>query len=1444
MMRAYTKSSSIFAIHNIIEGHKRYWNDLGEIFIRDNLYGDTIYEKNNGEPFTSYRDASDYIYDVLDNDEDGNEAYGNSRYTTDEEGHTYANPDYIEDRFTVETDTEFAITNDIVRGVFSGILTGEDVDGVIFRNIYDTASSSRHYLSDVFVVPNDVNIKSATHNNGDFSHSHEIYRQVIGEIGARAIDRANGNNTLMDNLKRAKSMASAGRNPRDIKLATGWELGAYDKRWRYEIPDGDLRPNAKFHWYEQEVKYFGKLSYWEAKLADIFDAPELYRAYPQLMNLTVAAANKNGTAHYQSLYGEAWIDINPMYVDENGGWVLSPSDSTGHRFHNLRSALLHEIQHAIQNIEGFAEGGNPEMFKREFNDTKELRRNKKEELERKIVEIEELSGYNEFCKTIDPNIDFLKGAELNDNFWANSPYGQRYKQLQAQWRRVANDSPVQKYFRMPGEREARNIEARKDFTAQQRRYSLLSDTEDDSGRSRDENGQFYDELENEKYYQSANLHNNPLVELYPQAQTFANPHAEASYRKSHSPKKQKAEASHGIMHSLKQLIKGFRGDFPLLAGKEAKAKGLIPAREFLRIMNRNSEAKTHLALRSLYDSLHSLTPEQFDIFSRIMLLEDIKNFALANPASREHLPLGYNAKSLILDYKKFLALAQKDKAIWDAVTAEYNYNKKARQDLAALATRLGLRTLAKRISSNDLFLIQYADLIAHNEINSNYILAIGDMRTAMLQDIERLTALQKIKAKYDKKRGLISQFGDNWRLHIPSGYSIFNPMANGFIQSAQSLSDTVLGMALDEAGRQLGLSDKTMDNLRSKVSDKLGTQLMVLPDEITKTLNKLTEKKQRSELTQFVKDITTGWKKYTLYFITRAAKYNTRNITGDLDAALAGDPTCIRFLPKAVSELFTAYYGDQSKVSQELKDFQARGGALTFEAAQIFGDEKQLKEFNALIADIDAKGKSAWENLPRNAWKLIDKFAWSGIQKASDFREQWLRYAAYLDYLDQMQKNNGIPRNFGASVREEVMAIDDIRDRAFKLANELLGAYDQVSETGKQLRDILMPFYSWIEVNAKRYIQLIKNGLTEDDFITSKLPKALLAKVPGLGYKALKTWFFISLFSILVNAFNRFFFPDDEKKLPPDIQGRPHLTLGHDSYGNTLYFTQVGAVGDNLEWFGLNTFQRELRQIFNGQLTVTDWLKHMASAPFAKILNALNPFIKTPIELAVGKSLYPDFSNPRNIRDGWQYLAQSFGLSWPYRAITGQPRNDWHEFRNISLYSQDADEAAYYYTLSLVRQFKDKVLGQRFSGYSENKRTAALRKLRNAIRFNDKKAMQRALSEYYSQEVGGSEKGLKTSLRNMHPLFGISGDKLNQFSNWISPDDKPYIDRAQAYYNKLMRNFETGSQIPRGQTSTAQPARRQSNKQQPVNTPQPRRQPTRKQEEPVNLDELLRRSGL
>ena len=119
--------------------------------------------------------------------------------------------------------------------------------------------------------------------------------------------------------------------------------------------------------------------------------------------------------------------------------------------------------------------------------------------------------------------------------------------------------------------------------------------------------------------------------------------------------------------------------------------------------------------------------------------------------------------------------------------------------------------------------------------------------------------------------------------------------------------------------------------------------------------------------------------------------------------------------------------------------------------------------------------------------KVIDKIpvlahAKKGLQgyenittTGTNFREMIARYASYLDYIDQMKKSSdGLPKNYGASKPEVIKGLKTIEDRAFKLSNDLLGAYDEVSEMGQVIRRHLILFYSWMEVNMKRYNQIIK----------------------------------------------------------------------------------------------------------------------------------------------------------------------------------------------------------------------------------------------------------------------------------------------------------------------------------------------------------------------------------
>lgn len=176
------------------------------------------------------------------------------------------------------------------------------------------------------------------------------YYLNIGEKGASSLDAAEEATTRMDNLSMANEMEKAGKDALTIKQATGWERGA-DGKWRYEIPD--FRLSGKLHaiindnsWYMLYPK--------DLKLKDVVyykDLEQLKNLYPSLLEFDVELTkNPNGG-------NVASIDIKNKKMT----LCLSYDDNI------IRGAFVHELQHYVQRIEGFANGGSPLLMNRERN---------------------------------------------------------------------------------------------------------------------------------------------------------------------------------------------------------------------------------------------------------------------------------------------------------------------------------------------------------------------------------------------------------------------------------------------------------------------------------------------------------------------------------------------------------------------------------------------------------------------------------------------------------------------------------------------------------------------------------------------------------------------------------------------------------------------------------------------------------------------------------------------------------------------------------------------------------------------------------------------------------------------------------------------------------------------------------------------------------------------
>jgi len=155
-------------------------------------------------------------------------------------------------------------------------------------------------------------------------------RGVFGGIGAKTAD--------MQKLDKAKQMIANGENPSKVWRETGWGTGP-DGKWRFEISDHDLyvQPNA---------------------------AP-----LGKQVEMQIGLNNKGGIKHTDAVSAYPSLTELPVFNKVNqktGGFYNHMPEEiqiyTGASSELNRSALAHELQHAIQKREGFAGGGDPELL--------------------------------------------------------------------------------------------------------------------------------------------------------------------------------------------------------------------------------------------------------------------------------------------------------------------------------------------------------------------------------------------------------------------------------------------------------------------------------------------------------------------------------------------------------------------------------------------------------------------------------------------------------------------------------------------------------------------------------------------------------------------------------------------------------------------------------------------------------------------------------------------------------------------------------------------------------------------------------------------------------------------------------------------------------------------------------------------------------------------------
>lgn len=264
--------------------------------------------------------------------------------------------------------------------------------------------------------------------NEAINSSDNIRFSLAGERGAAAADKAEERTARMDNLSVARKMEEEKKDAKAIKMATGWERGA-DGKWRYEMPDAKIKDTMDVGGGHIVKRYEDDMLWNGGKLSDVIDAPELFKAYPQLKDVRI---DTDAIMNDMPSHGE---------YDSKTNTITIHADELKY----MNDILNHEIQHAIQGIEGFATGGSPTTIRGEV-------KKRFDEVTKQIKQLRAEGKEDEAKALIEKNRGLYNAYMKNDDF----------------------DS----YKSLAGEVEARNVQERMNMTPEERRKSLAESTED------------------------------------------------------------------------------------------------------------------------------------------------------------------------------------------------------------------------------------------------------------------------------------------------------------------------------------------------------------------------------------------------------------------------------------------------------------------------------------------------------------------------------------------------------------------------------------------------------------------------------------------------------------------------------------------------------------------------------------------------------------------------------------------------------------------------------------------------------------------------------------------------------------------------------------------------------------------------------------------------------
>ena len=629
------------------------------------------------------------------------------------------------------------------------------------------------------------------------------------------------------------------------------------------------------------------------------------------------------------------------------------------------------------------------------------------------------------------------------------------------------------------------------------------------------------------------------------------------------------------------------------------------------------------------------------------------------------------------------------------------------------------------------------------------------------------------KANIEKNRLIKDTLGrrfKTWEDKIPEGYMAWEEKPDGNWFKVNLITDQML--------EEFKEGKREFPEKIHKVFARVPSKKWVIPKELATTMDGYKKTYADDVVARSFRTLMRAWKQWTLINPYRIIKYNTNNLSGDADICLAYDPKIVtQYAVKAGKDLANKKPGAALKA--ELKDSREREITASGWA---FTEAEDVTKFLSTNEYTDA--------LLGNKPNWVQKY-WQGSKGFTVWRENILRLAAFRYFKDQVKagRQPGVDM-FGASNKAEIKALAEhatTDEVCAKMARELIGDYGNISKAGQWMRAYALPFYSWLEINAPRYVRLMQN-LPDEGKAPSRAVAALGVR---LGWKGTLLGLKMSMLMAAVNLFNKVIWPDDEDKLSEMQRRQQHLILGKRGDGSLITMRFQGAFSDALSWFGMEDIVKDISDVASGKETITSKLVEGVKAPGIKFIEGTRPDVKGAAELLLGRSLYPDPELPRPIRDKWQYVAGIFSLQMPYSWVAGKPKRGddvaerlFNDIVSLGFYSAEPGEAAYWNIKKVGFDFLDKE-GVEQPSIMPTDRSNALYYYKQALKYGDLGAAQKYLREYV--KLDGTLKGIDISIEKSSPTYHIPPKLREKFLRSLDPKERDTLKLAEDWYKRTFK---------------------------------------------------------